>query len=509
MKKHINIIKTLGVVVVSMCCFACSQDDVVQNDVQWGNVLRFELSDAAMTRAATDVTTKTTSFELADKAGLYVVKNGQVLQENVVLTYNASGFWEAAEAIKATDELKDAQFYAYYPYSATAVFDASSSTPFAAMVAASVSPAKQNSKSDYENADLMVSTAATVGQYNAVRLSLQHQKSLVCVELPNSSYIFDNDGMLPYVLAKSENAKFMLGETAVSPFFDETSQSYRLIVEPGENRDLTITFTNNGVYRTFVATGLSEIGIGSYAEFVIDGGASLVNMSLETGDYYCADGRLVKKDAETLPDNIIGVVFKIGTTDALCAANPQWCHGVVVGLSDVKAKWGNDKSTTSEQNAAGWRYWYRDFNLADQNGQTNAAKLDESSMVEEGYEVTMAWRLVPEPLEIGGFTLDYTSLMNEAVDNWNASHPLPSGVNSGWYIPSLGDWQHIEASRTLIESQLEKVGGDLFATGNYWSCNVRAAGSNWCYLLGKTAQTDRYKGVACNGNASYRFLLAF
>ena len=103
--------------------------------------------------------------------------NGNVVHANVQLTYNNSGFWEAPEKMDAS-QLTGAQFYAYYPYSATAQFDASSSTPFAAMVNA-VQPAhNQSAKADYEAADIMVSTACAIGQYNAVSLPLKHQKAL-------------------------------------------------------------------------------------------------------------------------------------------------------------------------------------------------------------------------------------------------------------------------------------------------------------------------------------------
>lgn len=489
---------------------SCSQDGETAVQVPVGG-LRFQLVDASSmpSRAATDGTTMVTTFELGDKAGLYVVKNGQVLKENVPLTYNASGFWEAAEAIKASEELSGAQFYAYYPYSASAVFDATSPTPFAAMVAATVPAANQSSKVAYEAADIMVSSAASVGQYNAVTLPLLHQKAMVCMELPNSSYIFNNEGMEPYVVSKAENAKFMLGETAVTPYFDESSQSYRLIVEPGVAATMTTTFTNNGVECSYETGQLAQLAVGQYAKYVINGGASLVTMTLEPGDYYCADGRIVKKNADPLPTNIVGVIFKLGTTDAIRSANSNWSHAVVVSLKEVKAKWGNDKSTTSEQNNAGWKYWYRSYNLADQNGQTSAAKLDESMMAEEGFEVTKVWRAVPQPLEIGGITLDYTSLMNETIDSWMASNSLPAGINSNWYIPSLGDWKNIEAQQALIDQQLAAAGGTALATAQYWSCNVRAAGSNWCYVLDKTALADRYKGVTCNTSVNYRFLFAF
>lgn len=487
---------------------ACSNEDM-NTAASAGEPLRFNLYDANVSRATTEGTTMVTTFELADKAGLYIVKNGQVLKANIPLTYNSSGFWEASESVEATAEMSGAQFYAYYPYSATATFDASSATPFAAMVAAAVPAANQSSKAAYEAADIMVSPAASIGQYNAVTLPLQHQKAMVCMELPNASYIFDNEGMDPYVISKAEDVKFILDETAVTPYFDETSQTYRLIVEPGACNTLKTTFTNNGEECSYEATQLAQLTQGQYAKYVIDGGASLVNMTLEVGDYFCANGHIVKHQASPLPSNIVGVIFKLGTTESIRAEHGSWSHGVVISLKDTKAKWGNDKSTTSEQNEKGWRYWYRSYNLADQNGQTNASKLDESLMYEEGFEVTKAWRAVPQPLEIGGITLDYTSLMNETMDNWIASNALPAGITTGWYIPSLGDWQNIERQQTLIDTQLSAAGGTPLPTAQSWSCNVRAAGSNWCYVLGKTALSDRYKGVACNSSVNYRFLFAF
>lgn len=488
---------------------ACSQVEETTTVSTSQDVLRFELYDGGITRAITDGTTMSTTFELSDKAGLYIVKDGQILKDNVQLTYNINGFWTPAETITASDELAGAKFYAYYPYRAEATFDASSATPFAAMVAATVPSGKQGSKTEFEAADIMVSPAATIGQYNAVTLPLIHQKAMVCIELPNMSYVFDNPNMEPYVMAKAENAKFMLGETAVTPYFDATSQSYRLIVEPGENQTLMTSFTNNGESHSYEATGLAQIGRGQYAKYVIDGGVLLVNMTLEVGDFYCADGRIVKKDAETLPNNIVGVVVSTSTTEAIRSANANWSHGVVVSISEVKAKWGNDKSTTTEQNNAGWKYWYRNYNLSDQNGQTNASKLDESLMVEEGFEVTKAWRAVPQPLEIGGITLDYTSIMNDTMDAWMENYPLPSAICSGWYIPSLGDWRTIESQKAVLDAQLTDAKGSAISTDQYWSCNVRGAGSNWCYLMGKTAIADRYKGVACNSSVKYRFMLAF
>lgn len=509
-----NKVKALSLILMMLLLVSCGQDGDGYS-VDNGAELKFQLFDANVTRTATDGQSMVTIFEQADRAGLYAVRGGQVILNNIPLTFSVNGFWEASEAITASEELNGAQFYAYYPYNEETVFDASVANPFQAMLTVGKPASKQNTKADYEAADLMVTTAATVGQYNTVSLALQHQRALVCVELPNSSYIFSNAGMEPYVLAKSENVQFALNGTAVQPYFDEPSQSYRFIVEPGQEGMLSVTFTNNGQERTFETTQLSQLQRGQYAKYVVDGGAVLVNTTLQVGDYYLADGRIVSKDtpAEQVPDNVVGVVFKLGTTEALRSANSSWSHGIVVGLGEVRGKWGTNSSTNSEQNAAGWRYWYRDYGLADQ-GSTNATALIEDNMAEEGYETSKAWRAVPEPLEIGGITLDYTSEMNANVDSWVEGHPLPAVICSGWYIPSLRDLQHLEAESDVMSQQLTAAGGsdllwNLGKTDRYWSCNVRGSGSNWCYVGRAASLGDRYKGVACNGNSYYRFLFAF
>lgn len=458
--------------------------------------------------AATEPLERT--FQQGDIAGLFAVKNGQVIRENVMLTYSTNGFWEAAEPLEAGSEFEGAKFYVYYPYTPGIQFDASSNTPLAAAAAKWIVPAKQNSKVEYDAADMMVSSAATVGELNAVKVTMQHQKAMVTVELPNSSYIFSNPGIEPYVLAKAENAKFTLDGTAVQPYFDETTQTYQLVIEPHQASTLKVTYTNNGEEKSFETSALSQLQAGQYAKIVIDGGAQLVNTTLQVGDYYCADGRIVSKNATSLPSNIIGVIFKLGTTDAIRSANSNWSHAVVLALNEPsKAKWGTNASPTSAQNNAGWRYWYRSYNLADQNGVTDKSKLNESLMAEEGYETTLAWRAVPEPLTIGGETLDYTTGMNTAVNAQIEGYPLPNAITSGWYIPSLVDWRNVEAQLSVVSAQLSAAGGKKIDTNPYWSCNVRGAGSNWCYQMGKTKVADRYYPSGLKDSRLFRFMFAF
>ena len=489
---------------------SCSQEDTTGN---MQGAVRFNIYDAGnmradATRATTDGSSMLTTFELGDKAGVYAVKGETLVLDNVQLTYNASGFWEPVTAIEATT-VEGATFYAYYPYSRTATFDVSSPTPLDAMVAAVEVPTKQNTKAAYEAADVMITTGCNIGSYNAVSLPLVHQKAMVCVELPNSSYIFTNTGMEAYVQAKAENVRFTLGETTVNPYFDNNTQSYRLILQPGETNDLKVEFDNLGTARSYTAQSLSQIASGEYAKFVIDGGANLTTMTLQEGDYYCSDGTLISRDATDADlSKVIGVIVKTGTTDAITSANSSCTHGIVVSLSEVKNKWGEDGSTTTEQNNAGWRYWYQNYGLQVQNN-TAAEKLDESLMAEEGYEVTRNWLTVPEPLTIGGITLDYTSYMNTVYADFVGENPLPANITSGWYFPSLKDWQNIDGVKDDLNERIIAADGKELGTAQYWSCNIRGAGSNWCYVLSKTSLKDRYKGVTCKTSTNYRFLFAF
>lgn len=498
---------------------ACSSDDIAEDTSN--DALSFKIenttstatsSHSAVKKARTMTTPAVTTFEVGDCAGLYAVKGNQTVLQNVKLTYNVNGFWDAPEAIKASD-YEGATFYAYYPYNADAQFDAAATDPFAEYVDACAPAADQSQKSAYEAADLMTSGKTNVGNLNTVTFSLQHRMGLISMQLPNVSYVFTNSGLDPYVVAKAENASFTLNGKTIQPYFEEQTQSYLYIVKPQTEGTLDVSFTDNGNTRHYAINDLASMAEGERAHYVIDGGADLRQHTLAVGDYYCADGSLLPASTakESLPSNVIGVVVKIGTTDVISEANSAWSHGVVLALGESYDKWGNDKSTTSEQNSAGWRTWYKGYGLSDQ-GVTSADKLQENQMAEEGYEVTKAWRAIPEPLTIGGISLDYTSFMNATLDSWIADTAAPSSITTGWYLPSLRDWQNIEASVTTLQEQLANANGTSLrwdGKSQYWSVNVRAAGSNWCYVGNKTTLKDRYKGTACNSRCYYRFLLAF
>lgn len=508
-------------IVAALLLVGCSQEDLSADRQPESSKIQFYLADetpVSRSETANNASGQlVTTFQTGDVAGLYVVSGGVVKYDNLKLTKNDYGFWESEILLSASD-LTGAQFYAYYPYTELASFDVSAAKPFKAMTDARKPGSDQSFLQGYEQADIMVTDACTLdATTNSVSLTLKHQKAMVFMELPCKLYNFTNEGLEPYLLENSEEAVFTMDGEAIQPYLHRMSRSYRFIVEPGETKKIEVTYTYKSTTssdtKKTATINVAALSEGKYHCYKVDGGAKVLSdgWTLEVGDYYCADGTLVKKNTakSDLPSNVMGIIYQIGTTDRIATENADWSHAVVVSLKEIKAKWGNDKTTTTEQNNAGWKYWYRNYGLADQNGKTSAAQLDESLMIEEGYEVTKTWRAVPEPLTIGGFTLDYTSIMNSTLDNWIDTYSLPVGITTGWFIPSLGDWKALEQQKATIDQQLSTAGGTALSTAQYWSCNVRAAGSNWCYVLNKTALADRYKGVACNSSVNYRFLLAF
>ena len=79
---------------------------------------------------------------------------------------------------------------------------------------------------------------------------------------------------------------------------------------------------------------------------------SKINHTLQVGDYFCADGKIVSVDAETVPENVIGIVCYVGNSqpsvthtelysaevDALRRDFPACTHGIVLSIKNSVVK---------------------------------------------------------------------------------------------------------------------------------------------------------------------------
>lgn len=483
------------------------------------HTLSFVISekDRPDSRSLIDNTTMRTQFEIGDKAGVFAVYNGQIVEgfNNLELTYNANGMWEPSQPIVYNEEIASLIYYAYFPYDANFVFDAGSDKPFATAVANYEFIRDQSSREQFNQADLMLTAECFVDKdFHCITLPMEHVGALVTVELPNSSYIFDNDNPAidPYVMAKAENVNFLVDRENVSPYFDSETQSYRLILKPGHSTQMKINYTNNGRTQSVDIQELSQINEGEYANFIVDGGAQLHKMLLQVGDYFLSDGNIVSKETKLTVEQknkIIGVVYKLGTTDAIEKANRNWTHAMVIGLTSKSSKWGNSGSPTSEQNNAGWKTWYTSFGLSDL-GTTDAKNINLDLLTATGYESTLAWRKVTEPLAIGGYELDYTSVFNSIYDSQQNDVPTPLASTS-WFLPSVRDWMDVQEAGSDVTTSINNVSGKelIFPASKpgYWTTDLRSGSSGWCYT-GIVSDNKIYaRGYKDTG--TYRWILAF
>lgn len=307
-------------------------------------VLSFMISKGNMktSRASMNDATMRTEFEVGDKAGVFAVHDGHIVDgfNNLELTYNASGKWQPNESILYNTDMENYTFYAYYPYNTDILFNSTNENPFEDAIRNRKFISDQSSVKLFNEADLMTTSGCSLDpEFHIVNFTMTHVGRLVTIQLPNSSYIFENENptIEPYVLSKAENVIFSVNGSKVYPYFDEQVQAYRLILGDNQTK-MVVEYINNGRFQKVEITNLPEIERGEYATYIVDGGVQSQKMFLQIGDYYLSDGNIISKDSQLTEEEkmkIIGIIYKLKTTNTIMETNPNWKHAMVIGLTEI------------------------------------------------------------------------------------------------------------------------------------------------------------------------------
>lgn len=476
--KSYKLIQKALLFICSFMVLSCSQEEEYNAPDTTMNYFEINVMDAGVnskdphSRAVTDGDFKTT-FSEGDKIGLFAVKSNAVLDglNNVCLTYDGSKWTVSGGTnLPYTEEQANADYYVYYPYneSLTSSFDPTQADPFASIVSG-WTIGEDLEGDNYTNKDLMTSAATTAtgsGQKFALDFTLSHRMSLVVVELPAVTYNFTNEGMSSYSVQAS-GISFAIESTTVKPFYDATNGHYRLLVKPETEVTINGKFTSGVEKKYDIAITDGGLPKGTYAYYTIDGGGSSstpVTHTLQVGDYYCADGSLVSKD-QPAPANAIGIVYQLGTTDAIKADFPSCDHGLVYALKRVEgeaAKWSTAQPLAE---------WY---------GEGTGYNFLMTTTAVRGYEDTKTWMGIAEN-EVEN--KDINSVMKSTLSNYRTTVALPP-MTTNWYLPSVKEMVDIEANAAVINANLSVAGGDALwidattsetAANNqlYWSSTVR------------------------------------
>lgn len=495
---------------------SCSQDENTEMSQYELNQLHINITDMGIskiddgkTRATTDDKYQTT-FTDGDQIGLFAVKNGQIVDniENVCLQYNATHkvWMPAGGSLSYSPNLEGAVYHAYYPYKedVTTSFQANASDPFAEL-ANNWIVGSDLSKENYAKSDLMTGAAQAElsGKNYTLELTMKHRLAMVVIQLPTRTYKFTNtEPTLSSYSIPASNPTFTVTKDGnateeITPYYEEKTDMYRLLINPVTAYTISGRFTSgeNKKYDIEI-TGINE---GTYAPYTIDGGTQEITHELKIGDLYCSDGSLIPVDqldglSQDEKDKAIGVVYHIGTTDAIVADFPGCSHAIVHALaraSDTKQRWGNASSVSDKT-------WFTG----------NLDKEDFSTI--RGYQDTKYWKSIDN---IGGS--DVNSHMKSWLDAYEKE--VPSGSTTGWYVPCLKEMRILEEQTNIINNSVSKAGGEelwkdatftAIANGTgYWSSTIRGEVTIWQATGG-----GRDKDLAANFknlNGFYRFSLAF
>ena len=439
-----------------MTLSGCSSDETLTGDNSTAvQSMKINVSDGVFTSVdnngaktrATDSGTGTT-FVKGDAVGIFAVKAGETLAlTNAKYTYDGTSKWLNSNSTEYLPYYEDAKYFAYYPYKESLgsdKYDATKTTAetfFGTLISSWTPEADQSTQAKYTAQDLMVSMATIDAPTGSCSFALSHQMSMVEIDFPQYHYTYSVAGTYRFTF------------DAPSKPFNVAAGKYRYLINPS----VPLSVTGNNQYNSTDATKTKGWHISGttpakakYKVYKYNGAsASLTETARQgvyigtanIGDYLYSDGTT----GRTLDKTVVGIVFSNQLSSAEYAKG--YTHGYALALTDASAAgptWGPDAGLTKVTTFAGY---YNDIN----SGYTGT--------VTKGYNSSNstypAW---------------------QAANNYNVD--VSKFTNSGWYLPSIGQWWDVCANLGKVDltgMQTGPAGSDQIYTGPTATTNVNNA----------------------------------
>lgn len=444
-------------------------------------------TDKSATRAAENG--YRTVFTEGDACGLYIVRGGTVVYDNVKLTVTAGmdGSLRWKSDVTLAGGLDNEKYFLYYPYQSVmrGKTDASATDAegfFAPLVSGWQPAVDQSDYAAYTASDLMTATGTASKSGNQLNLifGMTHRMAMAVIEMPKTLYKFtDNaDGVIPDCTIAMA-ADFADSDTKPCRMEDGT---YRCIVNPMQPVYLIGRYDNGKKEFAFTPNCIA----GSYKTYRVDG-ATLTekHTTLQIGDYFCKDSEnkwyIIPQEAA--PDgNVIGIVFYAGHNGgdmgdySKSGIGQQKCHGYVVALTDAN---------NGESDRLRWEYGpnneYRVFIKTSPfswNGYSDSLKFHEF------LSNNTSWEMKHFPAAFACETYGNRTLDHEGnqTDDYDWQHPLAApALTSGWFLPSYSQLKHLYENGSLLSARMADVKNSTpddcsykdyikwFKSSNYWS----------------------------------------
>lgn len=527
---------------------SCTQDDNMDNEASSTQNFQISVSDTGFESDNTTRATEnnySTIFVNGDAIGIFAVRNGAIVSNiNNIKCTMQDGAWEMETNIEYKEsEFKKMSFYAYYPYNDTfnsdTDFDASKTLtdgdPFEGYVANWKVDAEQD-EANYTKYDLMTSVGKASGQRlkGEVSFVMQHRMALAVLQMPDVVYDFTNtDVTIDDYILPTQAGSFKLNNKIAKPYEQEINSKtyYRFLVNPNKEFTIAGSYITSKEEKTYDHTATLTSG---QAKLYKVKNPDTIKQQLSVGDYLCADGSIISKDA-AVPENAIGVIFYVGNPqpsvthadkyaeakDPLRRDYPECKHGLVLALKNALLG-TEEKGRFNTSNKHYYGTWFRtDEKYMNSYVDTERGKNVAPIAGFQGYNNTVL-------MEVGA-TMgdDYKAGAGNALtalENYRIENATPT-TSTGWYFPSDFDLITVKQVVTTVNSSIEKANGTVLVINDgateggsfYWSNTERNNEWLWVNTMGSGGDASgpaesgslTAKRYAANNDGFFRMMLAF
>ncbi len=453
---------------------ACSQDDEPLDAAPKATPIEFEISDGGFADVQTRAVEEgfRTKFTAGDECGLYIVRDGTLVAENVELKASESEdgtiTWQVVSG-DISGAAKGDKYFLYCPYNTMRMKNKvnpnatdSDDAFFASGINNWSTTFDQDDYISYRSNDLMTAAGEVKDEGGKLKVSfsLNHKMALAVIEVPKTKYNFTNiTGGAEYTVPTLVD--FSGEEVKPLQMADGT---YRLIVNPQivqelikNNEDISIKgkVPDGKTFTISIKDKLKDIA-GTYKTFRIGGGSDGTPIEksheLQVGDYLLKDGNLIGK-GETLTAaqkaDVAAIVFwspaetaadgrttPASLTDdkIMAAEHPNCNHGLAVAVkklySDAIGWQAPTESVEGFRNSDNFTHANKDKFVSIASGRGTEDNINRIL----GYQNTQVL-LAYNKYCNNNDRISYHVSPAVLLVTFANSNPAPTG-STGWFLPS-------------------------------------------------------------------------
>lgn len=401
----------------------------------------------------------TPGFNVGDKAGLFSVKDGQIVASNVELTFDGET-WKTDATIASSGD----HYFVYTPYKADAAgkITASATAPddfFAGLISTYATPGADQTNYDesIRPFDITYASATATGARSETEVitknltltaNASHALAITSWNLPGGTNYVTSDGFRYTTPGGATANGIKFDSKTAAPYNLNGNPAFFHI--PGESAKLSVSYIVGGSEKNTDITLNTQAG--TMTEIAIDGGS--VNggeRELKVGDLYYCDGSVLP--VETLaelteaPEGVAGVVFCVDPARFSEDENKllDKVHALVISAkmgrhkdrtyfvwSDAYPKPADDGDGRFNDNIEDPAYPGMFLPLIQDRTDAIKSYLINNDDI-SGYKYNQIIRTRRSEEIAAGWYPAFS-----AIDNLNSTVSVNTTTTTGWYLPSAG-----------------------------------------------------------------------